>query len=242
MTTLIAIPDSRKERVHILGSTPDDFILIPPSAHHLKGFREWVLSDEAPEKLRVSFLNGEIFLDMAKEDIQTHVVVKSEIGRGVMNLNREIDLGQFYGEGIMFTNVAAKVSSNPDGLFVSWETLEGGRARLVPRRRNGEHYLEIEGSPDWALEVISVSSAQKDTVLLRKAYHQARVQEYWLVDARRSELLFKILHWRKAGYVAAANENGWQHSRVFDRDFRLVRKRGRMALWQYTLEVRAQQA
>src|SRR5256885_8764701 len=48
-----------------------------------------------------------------------------------------------------------------------------------------EGYLELEGTPDMVLEVVSESSVQKDTKRLRQLYWQAGIREYWLVDARR---------------------------------------------------------
>src|SRR5437899_2348687 len=68
---------------------------IPESARTLSGFREWVKADAFPEKLRVAFIDGEIYIDMSNEEIQTHVLTKGEIRRTVMNLNRDLDLGQF---------------------------------------------------------------------------------------------------------------------------------------------------
>lgn len=54
-------------------------IRLPPEPHTLAGFRSWVLSDDVPEKLRVSYLRGRITVDMSKEEILTHSAVKTEI-------------------------------------------------------------------------------------------------------------------------------------------------------------------
>jgi len=35
-------------------------LVVPPEAHTLAGFREWVTSSEFPEKVRVHFSRGEI--------------------------------------------------------------------------------------------------------------------------------------------------------------------------------------
>ena len=51
---------------------------IPASARTLSGFREWAKSDELPEKLRVAFIDGEIYLDMSWEEIETHNSVKKD--------------------------------------------------------------------------------------------------------------------------------------------------------------------
>ena len=67
--------------------------------------------------------------------------------------------------------------------------------------------------------------------------HRAGIPEYWLVDARGSEIAFQILNRRKTGYAAARVVDGWRRSRVFGRSFRLVRTAVRLGLWEYTLEV-----
>ena len=88
------------------------------------------------------------------------------------------------------------------------------------------------------MEVVSDSSVIKDTQLLRRAYHRAHIQEYWLLDAREDDILFQILHWRKSGYMPGPNKDGWQRSKIFARNFKLIRKPARHGLWKYTLLVR----
>lgn len=120
-----------------------------------------------------------------------------------------------------------------------WETLLAGKARLVPREGQPDHYREIEGTPDWVLEVVSDSSVKKDTKLLGAAYHRAGIPEYWIVDARGQKIFFQILLWQEKDYVTAAGDHeGWQNSNVFARGFRLTRQREELGLWEYTLEVR----
>jgi Uma2 family endonuclease len=147
-------------------------------------------------------------------------------------------LGRFYLDGILLTNKKAGVANKPDATFVSWAGLEKALVRLVPQTGRQGQYLEIEGTPDWVLEIVSDSSVAKDTQLLRTAYQRAGIPEYWLVDARGPEIVFQILHWRKTGYVPAPRRGGWQRSAVFGRHFRLVREPARMGLWEYTLQMR----
>jgi Uma2 family endonuclease len=213
-------------------------VSIPAEVFTLAGFRVWATAQDFPEHVRVTFLAGEVYLDMSNEEIETHNKVKMEIARALLTLNLEEDLGEFYGDGVLVTNEAAGVSNNPDAMFVAWETLDAGRAVLVQREGREGQYVEVEGTPDWVLEVVSVSSVQKDTVLLRRAYHRAGIPEYWLVDARGEEVLLQILHRRKGGYAVAPARGGWQHSRVFGRSFRLERQTGRRGLWRYTLHVK----
>jgi Uma2 family endonuclease len=171
---------------------PGVCLRIPRNAFSLKGFREWVLSDDLPEKLRVTLVDEEIYLDMSKEEIQTHALVKAEIARMLMNLNRQFKLGQFFLDGVLLSNEKAEVSNNPDAVLMKWETLEKGRVRLVEGGRKQGQLMEIEGAPDWVLEIVSDSSVKKDTKKLRSAYARAGIGEYWLVDARGPEIHFQI--------------------------------------------------
>src|SRR5262249_29765891 len=138
-------------------------IRIPASAATHAGFRAWATSEEFPEKLRASFINLEIVIEMCPEELETHNKVKGEIYRSIGNLIRELDLGDLYCDGTLVTNVEAGLSTEPDGTFVTWASYEAGRVRLVPRDDRPGQYVELEGTPDWVLEVVSRSSVQKDT-------------------------------------------------------------------------------
>lgn len=213
-----------------------DIVLpIPPDAHSFAGFRKWVLSDTVPEKLRIAYIHGTIYVDMSNESIQTHVAVKTEVYKTLPNLMDELDLGEFYSDGVLVSNEEAEVSNNPDGVAVLWETIESGRIRFNKRK---DREIEIIGTPDWIMEVISDSSVAKDTRKLRRAYHKAEIPEYWLIDARGNDIDFQILLWRKSGYIAVPSKNGWQTSRVFGRGFRLRRERNRRGAWNYFLLVK----
>ncbi len=108
--------------------------------------------------------------------------------------------------------------------------------RLVPVEGQEGRYDEIAGAPDWVMEVVSDYSVDKDRTLLRKAYHTAGIREYWLIDARGRQVDFRILLWHKKGYIPAPGNGAWQHSHVFERIFRLTRKKHRDGDWLYRLE------
>jgi Uma2 family endonuclease len=213
-------------------------VRIPTSAMTLKGFREWATSDEFPEHVRAAFIDNEVYLDMSNEEAEAHVGVKTQIYIILGALILQEDLGKFYSDGVLLTNEAAGVSNNPDASFCSWKSLESGQVRLVPREGQPERFQDLEGTPDWVLEVLSDSSVGKDTRRLRQAYHQAGIPEYWLIDARGEEIVFTILLRRKAGYAPAQVKEGWQRSKVFGRDFRFTRERDRIGAWKYTLAIR----
>lgn len=223
---------------------PSEFVIdggtfvVPPEAHRLDGFREWATRPDFPEKTRVYFNKGAVCIDMSNEELETHCKVKLAISTALDVLNAELDLGDLYPDGVLLTNAAAEVSNNPDGLFVLWESFDEGRVEKVARRDAPGEFVELEGTPDWVLEVVSKSSVKKDTQELREAYHRAGVPEYWLVDARKEPLSFRILTHRKSRYFASKQKGGRQWSAVFGRWFRLTRVKGRHESWRYALESR----
>jgi Uma2 family endonuclease len=239
MATVITPKRPRNGHLPPLVAPADGICLhLPRSELTLDWFREWVTSDDFPEKVRVTYVDQEIYLDMSKEELETHAAVKAEISWVLMGLYRHSRRGKFHLDGVLVTNVKANVSNNPDAVFVSRKSIELGLVRLVPEKGKHEGYVEIEGTPDWVLEIVSASSVRKDLRQLRRAYHRAGIKEYWLVDARGETIDFQILHWRKNGYAAAPNKGGWQRSHVFDREFRPCRERDDLGLWEYTLDMR----
>lgn len=212
-------------------------IRIPISACNHAGFRAWVTSDEFPEKLRASFINREIVIDPSPEEVETHNKVKTTIVISVGSLNEELELGELFSDRTLVTNPATGLSTESAATFVSWASFEANRVRLVPRKNRPEQYIELEGTPDWVLEVVSQSSVQKDTQELRDLNHRSGIPEYWLIDARFDEVSFQILRRRRDRYVAVKPQNGWHFSTVLGRSFRLERRKNRLGRWRYTLEV-----
>jgi Uma2 family endonuclease len=216
-----------------------DFSLfyIPASATTHAGFRAWATSDEFPEKLRASYINQEIVIDMSPEELETHNKVKGEIYCALRNLVRDFDLGELYFDRTLVTNPDTGLSIEPDGTFVTWASFEADRVRLIPRKYRSWQYVELEGTPDWILEVVSQSSVRKDTKSLRDLYHRSGIPEYWLIDARFDEVSFQILRRRRDRYIAVKPHDGWHRSTVFGRSFRLERRKNRLGRWRYTLDV-----
>lgn len=211
---------------------------VPDSARTFEGFRAWATQPDFPERVRVMFFQGEVWLDMSNEEMEPHNKVKSELIRAILTLTEELDLGEFYSDGVLVSNEPAGVSNNPEAFLVLHETITSRRVQLTPRKGEQGHFIELVGTPDWVLEIVSESSVTKDTRTLRQAYHAAGIPEYWIIDARSEQIEFQILRYRKSGYVASPIEDGWQHSRIFDRYFRLERSKSRSNLNRYRLQVR----
>src|SRR5262245_81143 len=177
-----------------------DSVSIPQGVDDLAAFRQWFHSDEFPEKGLICFFNGEVWVDMSKEQFFSHNQVKSEFNRVLANFVRARRLGRYVPDGMLLSNAQVGFSVQPDGLFVSRRTFEKGVVQLVEGSQEG--YLELEGTPDMVLEVISKSSVEKDTETLRELYWQAGIPEYWLVDARGNRAEFDLLRHSTKAYVS----------------------------------------
>jgi Uma2 family endonuclease len=207
-------------------------VSIPASAYSPRGFREWAFSDDYPDRGRISYIFGEILVDMNAEALNTHALVKLTVTSTLASLAQENDWGQVFPDGSLITCEAADLSNEPDACFVLWESFESGGVQVV-RDKAGE-IQSLEGTVDWILEIVSNSSIRKDTILLREAYFKAGVPEYWLIDARREQIDFRILVRGKSGYVEQPRRGGWVASPMFERKFSLQRREYR-GFWRYEL-------
>src|SRR5262249_21698388 len=154
----------------------------------LDSFRRWRLSEEAPDRGEIAFLDSYLWVDLTTEEFLTHNQVKAAYDYSIMSVVNAASLGRYVPDRMLLTNAEANLNSEPDGLFFTWETLRSGRIRLV--EREGQGIMELEGAADLVLEIVSKSSVRKDTVLLRDLYFRAGVQEYWLVDVRDGAMSF----------------------------------------------------
>ena len=141
-------------------------VSVPSWVVDLDSFCRWVESDDVPEKLRIWYLKGEVWIDMSKEQIFSHAVLKNEFNFVLTGLVKTGRLGLFLPDGPFLANVAADIGGNPDATFISKAALDANRVHLIEGKKGG--YVEVEGSPDMVLEVVSDSSVRKDNVVLRK--------------------------------------------------------------------------
>jgi Uma2 family endonuclease len=212
-----------------------DYVRIPLWAIDLDSFRAWMDRDDYPDQGRIDYIKGEVWIDMTKEQVFTHVLVKTRITAVLSELAEARERDLFLGDGILLTNVDADIAVNPDALFASAEAL-ADRVRILEGQKEG--YVELEGSPDMVLEVVSDSSVRKDSQRLRRDYWEAGIREYWLVDARKEPLVFDILRYTPKGYRTTPKKDGWIKSTVFGKSFRLTHRIDALGRPKYTLEVR----
>jgi Uma2 family endonuclease len=212
----------------------EDRVIVPAVAFNHAGYRAWVKSDEYPERVRTAFVDGEVLVEMTPESIEAHNKVKLAVTVAVEAFVRECDLGEVYPDGVLVSNESASVSCEPDLTFVSWASFDSGRVRLV-ERASREDYLEIVGSPDLVVEIVSRSSVHKDTRLLRDAYQRADVREYWLIDAR-GEIRFEILTNNGKQFESVTDAGEAHLSHVLGGRWTLARARNRGGRFTYRLE------
>jgi Uma2 family endonuclease len=200
---------------------------IPSGLGSLSEFRRWALSDDFPERGRIDYATGRIEVDMSPEDVFCHGLLKTEIVGVLQQIVKRESVGYLFTDRTRVSSVAGDVSSEPDEVFISHEALETGRVRLI-EKATGEpgRYIELEGAADLIVEIVSDSSVEKDTRRLPDAYFKAGVREFWLADARREPLFFRIQSPGRSGYDAAESDTeGFQRSTVLGRWFRLDGKR-----------------
>ena len=212
-----------------------------PYFRSLAEFRAWALSDAFPERGRIDYVGGRIEVDMSPENLFFHGSIKTEVVRVLANIVQSAGGGYLFSDCTRVSSPNADLSAEPDVVYVSADSIDSGRVRLVPSA-GGEpdSYVELEGAPDLVVEIVSDSSVAKDTKRLPVSYWCAGIAEYWLVDVRRERLLFR-LHARGAdGYEPApADAEGFQLSAVFDRRFRLERRRDARGRWVFDLQSQA---
>jgi hypothetical protein len=209
---------------------------IPTWVDSLEAFRRWSDQPDFPRNGKTWWLRGEVWVDVSKEQIFSHILVKTEITIVLGGLVKAGKLGLYLTDGLLLSNFAADISGNADGTFVANQTLQSDRVRLIEGKGGG--FTELQGSPDMVLEVQSDSSQQKDRDKLRLAYWEAGIPEYWLVDARRRPLQFDILRHSAKGYTATRKQQGWIKSAIFSKSFQLLERMGSLGHPEYTLEAR----
>jgi len=205
----------------------EEQIEVPMDLRCLADFRRWATSDAFPERGRIDYIAGRIDVDMSPEDLHTHGKLKIELVRVLSQRVKKDELGELYSDRTRASCAEADLSVEPDVVFVSESSLDTGRVRLVPKAGGGaDRYVELEGPPDLIVEIVSDASVRKDTDRLPAAYFQAGVDEFWLIDARGEDLLFRIHRRGPSEYEPAERDaDGYQRSVVLNRSYRLERGR-----------------
>ena len=209
-------------------------VRVPAGAMNHSTFRRWIRRVKVPGTGQISFIQGQLWVEETEDHFHNQMVLALTLGLGRLNLSQS--LGRIWFQTMLLTNRKVKLSTEPDAMFASWDTLRARRVKLVGGDRNGG--VEVVGTPDMVLEVVSRSSIQKDKGMLPSLYWQAGIPEYWLVDPRRSPVRFDILRATTTGYRRVRAVDGWRKSRVFDVEFRIVESTDPLGDPAYRLESR----
>jgi Uma2 family endonuclease len=218
----MAMPAATASRPRRLKVFVQGQIVIPDWVGDLDSFCQWRLSEDAPQRGEIAFLDTGIWVDLTMEEFLTHNQVKAVFDFAIMSVAQPAALGRYVPDRMLLRNAEANLSAEPDGLFFTWDTLRSGRLRLVDKP--GVGVVVLDGTPDIVLEIVSKTSVDKDTVLLRDLYWKAGIAEYWLVDARGEAMSFEILQLATGGYVATPAVDGWIPSKVLSKRFQLQQK------------------
>jgi Uma2 family endonuclease len=203
----------------------EDQLEIPLALHSLADFRRWAASDAFPERGRIDYLAGRIEVDMSPEDLFCHGTLKGEIHGALHQIVKSQDLGYLFIDRARISSVEADLSAEPDIVLVRYATLASGRV-IAKASGKPDRYIEMEGTPDLVVEIVSDSSVGKDTKRLPKAYFKAGVPELWLADARRQPLVFRIHERGRSRYRAVKPDpDGFHFSAVLGCHFRLESRR-----------------
>ncbi|HZN35221.1 MAG TPA: Uma2 family endonuclease [Pirellulaceae bacterium] len=212
----------------------DNAVRIPPAAaQDFAAFRRWTKSKDFPQRGEYAFLGGDLWAGISMETL-VHNQIKLRIA-AVLSLMvvDPLKLGRVFSDRMRLVYEPVHLSCEPDAMFVSHASVDAGRVRW----EEGRESLEVIGTPDMVLAVVSSNSIEKDTVVLRDLYAQTGIPEYWLVNPLEGQLSFDILRRSGRRYVATRKSAGWVKSAVFGKSFRLVEESGDDAP-QYQLLVR----
>src|SRR5262249_54299163 len=96
---------------------PYAFVTIPAGARTLAGFIDWVMSPDYPDRGKISFINGDLVIDMSPEEVNAHNRIKREVTYVLTGLLKKKDLGELYVDGAWLVNEEAELSTEPDCFF-----------------------------------------------------------------------------------------------------------------------------
>jgi Uma2 family endonuclease len=235
MTQQLAIPKTPRLKMDVVNS--NDQVDLPLQVADYDSFQDWLHSDVFPDKGKICFIRNSVWVDLSMEEFFTHGLVITEIGRVLATLLKETKFGNWGKEGTRYSHPESKLSTEPDGMVISFEAVSDGTVRFRSGPKGDK--TEVIGSPEIVIEVVSASSEIKDTQWAMTAYFEAGVQEYWLADARNeSELRFDIFKRQKKQFVASRKQQGWVKSGVLNKSFRLLQSLDDNGNPEYLLDVR----
>jgi Uma2 family endonuclease len=223
--------------LHAVVVAGEDQIDLPAWVTDFDSFRRWMYADEFPEGWRVCLINGTIWAGLRVESFFNHGQVKAEVTPVLHQLVKRTRYGRFAPDGIRYSHPDTELTTEPDGLIIASESFAAGRVTLVGAKPGA--FTEVVGVPEVVIEIVSLSSEEKDTEWLMAAYHNAGIPEYWVIDARDPGGVRFDIHLRgERGYAVADKADGWVRSPQLGVNFRMVQTADEVGNPEFTLEVR----
>jgi Uma2 family endonuclease len=210
---------------------------IPGWVCDLESFRKWADSSDYPDRGKFSYLHGELIVDLEMEQLFSHNQLKTELTIEIGRLIRDSQRGYFFSDGVRLSNPGADLSSEPDAVLASFSAIQSGQVKLVRGSIGG--YVELEGSPELVIEIVSPSSVRKDTVVLKNLYAQAGIAEYWVIDARRAPVQFQVWVLAPEGYAEADVRDGAPVSPLLQAPVSISQSQDLLGNPQFTVKVGA---
>src|SRR4051812_23943068 len=100
----------------IIGETGQ--FTLPHWVTDIHSFRRWRGSEDFPEHGRIWWLRGEVWADMSREQVFSHIAVKTEITAVLHGLAKMHRLGRVLADGLLLSNFEADICGNPDATFI----------------------------------------------------------------------------------------------------------------------------
>ena len=116
MTILLAQPGNKSAQM-------------PEWVIDLQSFRRWATSDDYPTSGWYAHLAGNLWVDTTMER-PSHNDLKMKIGARLIAIVEGRRSGRFFGDRMLLTHLGAELSTEPDGAYVSYESIRKGTAIL----------------------------------------------------------------------------------------------------------------
>ncbi len=136
----------------------DEEVRIPAWVVDPESFRRWADTDDFPETGRIWFLKGEVWVDMSREQLFSHLAVKNAFNIALGGLVKADELGLYLPDGLFLCNVHAEIAGNPDGTFASADAIESGRVRLIEGKRGATSSWKGRRTWSWRSSVPAPSA------------------------------------------------------------------------------------
>ena len=154
--------------IHDHRARPDEDELADGKPHPGRRMTEEEFVAWCDEDTKAEWVDGEVIV-MSPSSYR-HVRIESFLSKLISEYAEGLGFGVVVGPEFMIRLGDQRRRRVPDLLFVAADRLHLLRAN------------HLEGAPDWALEITSPESANRDRRDKHREYAEAGVREYWLVD------------------------------------------------------------